>query len=276
MSVTASQSARLSGWRTYLRDLWARRELVWFLAAGNLKAQNANSSLGLLWWVINPLLDAVLYFLVFGVLFNAREQDPLYVSALVSGLFVFEFTVKSMNGAVGAINRNMALLANIRFPRLVLPLSAVVEALMGFLTSIIAFYLVVWPIDGVPPSINLLLLLLVVPIHIVFNLGIGATAARLAIPFRDIANLLPHVQRLWLYATPILWPASLLASAPEWATTLIRFNPLYPFVGLYREALMQRPAEPWMLPAALAWAAVAVLIGVLTFVRYEGNMARHV
>ena len=101
-TVTASERARLSGWRSYLSDLWGRREFVWFLAMGNLKARNASTSLGFFWWILNPLLLSAVYFLVFGVIFEGtRAGEPAFISWLVSGLFVFTFTTTKVISSSG-------------------------------------------------------------------------------------------------------------------------------------------------------------------------------
>ncbi len=97
-TVTTSDAPRLSAWRTYLKDLWRRREFAKYLAAANLRARNANTALGLAWWVLNPLLLSLVYFLVFGVLFNRIDAQPRYLAHLLSGMFVFNFTTLSMTG----------------------------------------------------------------------------------------------------------------------------------------------------------------------------------
>ena len=123
-TVTVSRRPQLSRWRSYVRDLWSRREFAWFLASGNLKARNASTALGLAWWVLNPLIMAGVYFLVFGFIFNARQGESQYLAYLLSGMFAFNFVTMSMTGGANSILANSKLLANIRFPRLILPLSA--------------------------------------------------------------------------------------------------------------------------------------------------------
>ncbi len=243
---------------------------------GNLKARNASTALGLFWWVLNPLILAAVYFLVFGWLFNARGRDPQFLSYLLSGLFVFNFTSTAMTSGANSILQNAKLLVNIRFPRMILPASALMEALVGFLSSLAIYYLITYPANGVAPTRWLLLLPVAIIIHVIFTTGLSAATARLAIPFRDINNLLPHVTRLWLYLTPIVWPLQLLESRPEWAQRAFEYaNPLFSLVALYRTALMGRPFEWSNLWAAAVWAVIVGVLGVLSFVRYEGNMVRH-
>jgi teichoic acid transport system permease protein len=255
--------------------LWSRREFAWFLASGNLKARNASTALGLAWWVLNPLIMAGVYFLVFGFIFNARQGEDQYLAYLLSGMFAFNFVTMSMTGGANSILANSKLLANIRFPRLILPLSALAEALYGFLASLLVYYFIAWPADGVYPTVWLLLLPVIVGLQTIFNLGLASLTARMAVPFRDINNLIPHINRLWMYLSPIIWPMSFVADKADVFQWILRINPLYSFIVLYRTALMGRAFEPDMLLLASAWAVVMGVGGVLAFVRYEGNMVRH-
>ena len=134
----------------YLTDLWNRREFAWYLAMGHLKARNASTALGLFWWVLNPLLLGLIYFFVFGVLFGTRP--PGYIAYLLSGMFVFHFTSQAMTGGANAILQNSKLLANLKFPRLVLLISALIESAVGFLASLVVFYAISWPTAGVHPN----------------------------------------------------------------------------------------------------------------------------
>ncbi len=274
-TVTASRRPSLSRWRAYVGDLWLRREFAWFLASGNLKARNASTALGLMWWVLNPLIMAGVYFLVFGFIFNARRGEEQYLAYLLSGMFAFNYLTMSMTGGANSVLANSKLLANIRFPRLILPVSALAEALYGFLASLLVYYVIAWPADGVRPTAWLLFLPAVVVLQTVFNLGLASLTARLAVPFRDINNLIPHINRLWLYLSPIIWPMSFIAAKPEWFQSILVINPMYPFIVCYRTALMGREFEPEMLVLAVVWTVVLSAVGILSFVRYEGNMVRH-
>jgi teichoic acid transport system permease protein len=264
--------------RTYFTDLWNRREFAWFLAMGNLKARNASTALGLLWWVLNPLLLGLVYFFVFGVLFGGGNRPDDYIAYLLSGMFAFHFTNQSMSGGANAILQNAKLLANLKFPRLVLLISSLIESSVGFLASLAVFYAITWPILGVHPSRYTLLMLVVFPLHVLFNLGLSAIVARLAVPFRDINNFIPYINRMWLYLTPIIWPLTLLDSAGPTLTRVVELNPMFHFIGLYRTALIGYPGYPFQLDdllVSLAWALAIFIIGVAGFIRYETRMVRY-
>jgi len=264
--------------RTYFTDLWNRREFAWFLAMGNLKARNASTTLGLFWWVLNPLLLGLVYYFVFGVLFGSSSRGPDYIAYLLSGMFVFHFTNQSMTGGANAILQNAKLLANLKFPRLVLLISSLIESSVGFLASLLVFYAIAWPTIGVHPSRYLLVLVAVLPIHVLFNLGLSAVVARLAVPFRDINNLIPYLNRLWLYMSPIIWPLDFLDNAGPALRRLVELNPMFHLIGLYRTALIGYPDYPFQfgdLVISLAWAVAVFVLGVAGFIRYETRMVRY-
>lgn len=275
-TLTVDDRARLSGWRSYVRDLWARREFAWFLAMGNLKARNASTALGLFWWVLNPLLMAIVYFVVFGLIFprSGSEEFP-FLSWLLSGIFAFTYTSTAMTSGANSILNNSKLLVNIRFPRMILPLSAMVEAAVGFLASLGIFYLLAWPFNGVRPSKWLIVLPVAFILHTLLNLGLAALTARLAVPFRDINNFIPHLTRLWLYMSPVIWQVTFLENKPRWAVDLLELNPMFGVLSLYRTALMGSHFEIGAVFSTLAWVAVLGIGGVISFVRFEGNMVRH-
>lgn len=256
----------------YLADLWSRRDFVWFLARGNIKARNASTALGLFWWVLNPLLLGMVYFLIFGLIFPS-ERDIAY---LLSGMFVFHFSSQALTGGANSILQNSKLLVNIKFPRLILPISFLVESTFGFLASIAVLYAIIIPIKGIWPGPEFALILLVLPLQLMFNLGLASAAARLAVPFRDINNLVPYLNRVWLYTSPIIWPLSLLEdNLSETAQSLLRLNPMFPMIAVYRTAFLGYPLDSADLIASAVWAVVVGVIGVAAFVKYEGRMVRY-
>jgi teichoic acid transport system permease protein len=253
--------------------LWRRRDFVWFLAKGNIKARNASTFLGLLWWVLNPLLLGAVYYVVFGFLIpNSRD-----IAYLLSGLFVFHFSGQSLTGGAASILSNARLLVNIKFPRLILPISFLLESSFGFLASLVVFYAIVTPLTGTVPGPSIALLLVIFPLQLLFNLGLAAFSARLAIPFRDINNVIPYLTRIWLYTSPIIWPLTLVddPDLPELGHRLIQFNPMFSLIAVYRSALLGYPLDTSSLVTAAIWAVAVGSIGIALFIKYEGRMVRY-
>ncbi|MFQ5516211.1 MAG: ABC transporter permease [Acidimicrobiia bacterium] len=276
MTSLAPRPQLLIGARSYFRELWQRREFAWYLAMGNLKARNASTALGLMWWVLNPLILGGIYVLVFGAILHVSRGQPDYLAYLLAGMFAFSYTRGAMVGGVNVLIANLRMVANLKFPRLILPFAALVEAAVGFMTSVAAFYLIVWPFNGVHPTRVVWLLIPAFLIHTVFNFGLGAASARLAVPFRDVNNLIPYVLRLWLYLTPIIYPLSFVENMGDTARTFAEANPLFSIIAMYRAALLGYPLEMHLVWAAVAWAVGILVVAVYAFVRYEGRMAKYV
>jgi teichoic acid transport system permease protein len=258
----------------YVKELWRRREFIWFLAMGNFKARNASTALGLFWWVLNPLLLSLVYWFVFGFIFPS-ERDIIY---LMSGMFAFHFTAQSLTGGANAVLQNSKLLTNLKFPRLILPLANLIEALVGFGVSLGVLLVVqlIVPPHFFPTSKHLLLIVAIVPLHFVFNLGLGSITARLAVPFRDINNFIPYLNRVWLYMSPIIWPLSMLTTERgENFAPYAEANPLFSLISVYRAALIGDPFDIAMLVRFAILAGIVGIVGVGLFVRYEGKIARH-
>lgn len=275
MSLTMpSPSARVQRLAGYLRDLWRRREFAVYLGLGNLKAKNASTALGLVWWVLNPLLLGAVYFIVFGLFFQ-RERPAEFLSYLLSGMFVFHFTSQALTGGANSILSNARLLVNLRFPRLILPISALIESGVGFLASLGVFYAITLPLGQSVLGYRLIYLPFVLAIHLLFNLGLACLTARLAVPFRDINNLIPYVNRIWLYLSPVIWQLSFLDRAGDMAVRIVQLNPMYHIIGLYRSVLFNTPIHAsdlrWSIGSALAFC----IVGTALFIRYEGHIVRH-
>lgn len=260
--------------RAYGIELWQRREFAVYLALGNLRARNASTSLGLLWWVVNPLLLGGIYLLVFGGIMKiSRGED--YVGYLLAGMFAFYYTRSTMVGSVNSILTNTKMLANLRFPRLVLPMSAMIESAVGFGAALLVYFPIVGLTDGVWPGATLVWIVPTLVIHSVFNFGLAALAARVAIPYRDVNNLVPYFLRLWLYLSPIIYPLSFLEDLGSGFRTAVEVNPLFPILTMYRHALMGQALSGDQVLYASTWAVAVFLLGVALFVRSEARMTRY-
>lgn len=266
--------------RSYMRGLWERREFVWFLALGNLRAKNASTTLGLVWYVLNPLLLAGVYFFVFGVLFaGTRRGDPEFLAYLVVGMFAFRFTSTTMTGGASTISKNSSLMVNLRFPRLLLPIASLLESAVGFLVSLLTFFVLIAPIAGTWPNQSVWAFIPILVLQLMLNLGLGCLTARWTLPHPDLHNLLPFLTRLWLYLSPIIWSVDdgRFLDAPDWAKTAVEINPLYHFLNVYRGTLMGSSFSYTSMDLILSavWAVAILVIGIFTFIRFEGRMVQH-
>ncbi len=273
---------------SYWRELWERRDFTAALARSSLASHVAGTTLGRVWWFINPLIMAGVYFLVFGVIIKGTSRSNAnYLAYLIVGILVFRFLSVGLTGSAAIIIGNAKLIANVRFPRMVLPLAAVMDSMVTFIPSLFVLYLLVTPISclqavGNPnvtcvvPTYRIALLPVAIVITFFFTLGIGSFVARIVVPNRDARNLIPHLTRMWLLLSPVLWGVERIETLPEPLQVAMVLNPMYSILSIFRTALINDPFEPMMVAVAAAWAAFMVVFGVWTFRRHEAAMARYV
>jgi teichoic acid transport system permease protein len=279
----------------YVSDLWRRREFAWHLAMGNMRGRHASTSLGLLWWVLDPLLLGGIFLLVFGVILQTRRGDPNFIGFILSGLFAFFFTRRTMLSGSMAIRNNSRMVATQRFPRLLLPTSAIIEGAIAFLFSLIPFFVIAGGVNNDWPGAFTVWLIPAFVFHTIFNFGLTLLVAQLVIPFRDIENVMNYVARVWMYLSPVVYSLDdRLSKTSDTVGALLydilRFNPLVPLLGLYRHALLGGQLCPtdtvcqgdYTYPlnlahvwAAAVWAVAIAIVGVVTFVRMEDKIPRY-
>jgi len=260
----------------YLAELWRRRDFAWYTALGNLRARHSNTFLGAVWWVLSPLLLGMVFLLVFGIILDTRKGDPNYVGYLLSGLFAFTFTRTVMTSGVQAMKTNAKLISTRQFPRLLLPITAVIEAAIGFLASIIPFFLIVGISSGQWPGTYSLILLPIFVLHVLFNVGLAVFFTVLVIPVPDLGNFMQFLSRIWLYTSPIIFPIDVrLKELSEFWFTVLSFNPMVSFLGVYRGALLGRDIDPVHWFGSIAWGVGLLVVGVYLFIRNETRLVRY-
>lgn len=257
--------------RAYCQQIWQRRDFVLALPMSQLRSRNANTLLGSAWHLLNPLILAATYYLVFGVFLNARDDVGNYTAFLVTGLFVFFYTQKCLTSGASAIVANEGIIRNVNLPRAVFPLSSVVaESIVHVPTVFILVAMVV--ATGEQPQLSWLLLVPLIGVQALFNLGLSLWVGRLTFYFRDMQNLIPFAMRLWLYVSGIFFvadrvPAGSFRSAFE-------ANPAYIFISLHRDLLIDGTMELAAFAAALTWSVALLLTGFFFFWRSEDSYGR--
>jgi teichoic acid transport system permease protein len=260
-------SAPLSA-REYLIRLWRNRDFVLNVPVGKLRAQTFNTTLGSLWHLINPLLNALLYYLVFGILFNANRTVSNYAVFLIVGVFTFMFTSRCVQSGSMSITNNLGIITQIRFPRAALPLSSTLAEALSH-TIALAAMVVMSVVLGERPTMLWLVLPFVVVLQAVFNLGLALVVARLAFQFRDVQELLPHLLRAWMYFSGLFFPLSLVENAAgegSLIVTLFRLNPAFSFMQISRGIIITEESfELFDAGVAVTWTVALVVFGFMYF-----------
>lgn len=254
----------------YVRNIWRRRAFAVRLAQSRVGAKNSEDVLGPLWTILRPLLLAGVFYLVFGVILPRDAlpgMDPFF-AMLVTAIFVFQYTGQSLNSGARSITSNMSLVRAIRFPRAVLPISAVLVEALQFL-PMLAILFVILPIAGADVGPAWLLVVPAFVLQTMFNVGAAMLVARLTAKVRDFANLLPFFVRLGFYLSGIFFTAETIAQKNEAVAQWLPLNPAYTFINITREALVhgQWAGMTWLW--ATLWAVGVFVVGFLVFWRAE-------
>ncbi|MBI0375998.1 ABC transporter permease [Streptomyces albiflaviniger] len=261
------------GLREYGRQLWGRRHFILAFSQAKLTAQYSQAKLGQLWQVVTPLLNAAVYFLIFGMLLKSNRGLPndVYIPFLVTGVFVFTFSQNSAMAGVRAISGNLGLVRALHFPRASLPISFALQQLQQLLFSMIVLAVVLVGF-GHFPALAWLLIVPTLALQFVFNTGLSLIVARLGAKTPDLAQLLPFILRTWMYASGVMFPLARTlehAGASGWISDAMLANPAAVYMDLMRYALINDypssnlPPHVWAL--AVGW---AVLFGVGGFVYF--------
>ncbi len=256
--------------RRYAREVWDFRHLVWHLSSSQAYAANQNNHLGQLWAVLNPILLAGSYYLIFGLLLKTRGGTENYIAFLTIGIFVFGYTATSVIAGSRAVTGNIGLVRALRFPRAILPISVTLTQLLVTLPAF-AVLLVLIPLTGEPISLHWLLFPVALLLQTMINLGLAFFLARVVNAARDAANLVPVGVRLARYVSGVFF------SIPHYAgsgviSALLLYQPLAVTMTTAREALMQSAPLAWSSWAAAAvWAVGLCAAGFTFFWHGEGR-----
>ncbi len=252
----------------YWKSLWSRRTFISEYSKSELREQHFDSVFGQMWLVLNPLLLSGVYFILIVIIGGSTDSDR-YVH-LTATLFLFYLIANSLTGGVKSITAGQRLILNTAFPRVMLPISAVVIAIFKFVPTLIVF-LVIKAIVGSKFSIEMLWAIPVLMISVFLALGLAITISCINVYFRDIASFLPYLTRTLLYLSPILYEASALNPNLK---ALEVVNPLFPILDSWSRALVhgEVPQTSSMLQG-LAWAAGIFFIGTYFFLSREREFA---
>lgn len=257
--------------RHYQHQLRKRRGLVWHLARSQMKGENYNTFFGQLWLILNPLMLAGVYVLGRSVIrpMGSPAERNFLIAHLVAGVFLFQFTAKSMNQGSRSIVANKNMLLNTSFPRLVFPLATVVRSVFDLVPLMLTLFVVRIFLDQ-PTTWVYVFLPFVIAIQLIFNMGLIFGTAALVVMFRDVSNVLNFTSRLWLWMTPVLYTT---AEIPESIRWLLQLNPLYPMFAMYEEIWVGKVPSPGLALWALAWAVPVFIAGLVLFLWKERDFA---
>lgn len=266
--VTVIRPSR--GWASLnLRELWAHRELLYFLIWRDVKVRYKQTLLGAAWAVLQPVATMVVFSLFFGRLAGVPSEGIPYPVFTLAGLVPWTFFSQGLTQAANSLVGNQSLITKVYFPRLAIPAASVLSGLVDFALAFLILLGIMLGY-GIVPSARALWILPLLVLAFVTALGVGLWLSALNVQFRDVRYVLPFLAQIWLLATPIAYPSSLLSE--PWRT-VYGLNPMAGVVEGFRWALLGT-AAPGPILAASALAALALLAsGALYFRRMERTFA---
>lgn len=266
-STIVVEIAPSRGWAALkLSELWEYRELLYFLAWREIKVRYKQTALGVAWAVLQPLLAMLIFSLFFGRLARIPSDGLPYPLFAFVGLVPWTFFANALTQASNSLVTSSHLISKVYFPRLALPISSVLAALLDLLIGI-AVLVLFMAYYGVSPSSKIAWLPLFALLGAVTALGMGLWLSALNVEYRDFKYTVPFLTQLWLFATPIAYPSSLV---PEGWRTLYALNPMVGVVEGFRWALLGAPSDlSLMVAVSGTTAAIFLLFGAYYFRRME-------
>ena len=249
-----------------LRSLWTFRELLYFLTWRDIKVRYKQTVLGGLWAVIQPFFTMVIFSLFFGRLANMPSDGVPYPLFSYAALVPFTFFTNGITNASNSLVGSANLITKVYFPRLVVPIASVLSAGVDVaLSSLLLFAMMGY--YGIAPTVHTLYLPLFLLMAVGSSLGAGLWLSALNVQFRDVKYTLPFITQLWLFATPIAYPSSLLKE--PWHS-LYGLNPMVGVVEGFRWSLFPgRPLPVAMLELSGLTMVVMLISGAYYFRRME-------
>lgn len=254
-----------------LKELFQYKDLIVMFVKRDFKTLYKQTILGPLWIIINPLLTTVMYTIVFGNIANISTDGMPQIVFYMLGTTVWTYFSTSLTKTATTFTGNAAIFGKVYFPRLVTPISTVISGLINFAVQFIMFlcFAVYYYVKGAPINPNIFILL--TPLLLVelaaLSLGFGIIISSLTTKYRDLAVLVTFGVQLWMYATPVVYPASQLGGKLK---TLMMLNPVSPIVESFRYAFLGSGSIPWnFLGISVISTIVVMFIGVVLFSRVE-------
>jgi len=260
-------------WVLPFGELWAYRELLYFLVWRDIKVRYKQTAIGAAWAVLQPLLTMAVFWLFLGKLAKLPSNGLPYPVFYFSGLVPWTYFAYSLNYATNTVVSNQFLLTKVYFPRLVLPFSAVLSGLVDFA---IGFVLLIFILLGyhIVPGISVLWLPALLFLAICTALGVGLWLSALNALYRDVRYVIQFVVQFWMFASPVMYPSTLVSERYPRLAWLYGLNPMAGVIDGFRWALTGRGQAPGLLLLVSALMVAVVLIGGLMFFRrMEGTMA---
>jgi teichoic acid transport system permease protein len=263
------------GLREYFADVWKRRHFIVELARSDIRGSKSNQLLGQLWAVLDPLMQATIYWILVTLIRGSRdgELSAAQTAALIIGcVFLFsQFRVAFGEGSRELVKRK-GLILNSMFPMAMFPLTAMYRGILE-LIPMIGVYAVFHVAAGMPFGPGLFMLPFLFALQLLMSFGICLLTTTAIVFVKDMANVTNYILRILFFMTPIIYPVSALSDVPSVLQAIIWLNPLFPLFAAYQEILLGGVPTFTQVFVTGAWAAFYLVVGYRVFVTHERAFA---
>jgi len=252
-----------------LREIWEHRELLYFLVWRDLKARYKQTILGISWVILQPLLMTLVFTIFLGKLVRVQTGTTPYPLFLYAGLLPWTFFSNAVSSGSYSLLASSQMITKVYLPRLIIPAAAVSVRLSDFLVSSVVLILLML-YYGVHLSWQIMLLPVLGLQITVLALALSALLSALNVKFRDTGTAMPVILQVWMFASPIVYPRSLVPARWEWA---YQINPLTGIIEGFRSAFLGLPINRQGLAVSALTTIVLLIISLLVFRRMEDDFA---
>ncbi len=250
-----------------IKELWDFRELFYFFTWRDIKVKYKQTVLGILWAILQPFLLMVVFSLFFGKALGVPSDNIPYPVFAFSGLMLWGIFSSGLSGASQSMVSNAGIIKKIYFPRLIIPVSAILVAMFDFIMAFIVYTgLLVYYQFGISPSI-LLYLPLSILITFFATFGLGTFIAALNIKYRDFRYVVPFLIQLLFFLTPVIYPVSIIKY--EWARQLFALNPMVGAIDLLRSTIVTNNVNWQFVLMGILSSSVLFIFGLFYFRKTE-------
>lgn len=255
------------------RELWTHHELLYFLVWRDLKVRYKQVALGASWIVLQPIVAVAIFSLLFGRLLKVPSEGVPYAAFMFAALLPWQFFLSGVNRSANSLVGNQQLITKIYFPRILLPIAAVLSGFVDFGVALVVFAMLLL-YYGIVPSAAMLLLPLFLLAVFGATLAVGLWLSALSVRYRDVAHVLPFLAQFWFFATPVAYSSMIV---PDPWRTMLGLNPMAGIAEGFRWALLgQALTVGPMILISLVVSAVLLVGGVFYFGRMETSFADEV
>jgi lipopolysaccharide transport system permease protein len=251
------------------KDIWAYRELLFFLTWRDVKVRYKQTALGAAWAILQPLFMMIIFTIFFGRLAGVASAGIPYPLFALAGLVPWTFFANAITASGNSLVGSANLITKVYFPRLIVPAAAMLAGLVDFLLAFMMLVLMM-VYYRVTVTVQILMLPVLILLTALFSLGVGTWMSALNVKYRDVRFALPFLIQLWLFVSSVILPSTSIPQKWRW---LLMLNPMSGIIEGYRAALFGLPFDWPALGVASALTIVVLLYAIYAFGRVERSFA---